>query len=123
MEICEVGSVDADDVEAGHIEVDEDDSDSDSDNGSDSSGDNGDEGGNESDTDTDTDSEGNDDESSDGNEEGDADEADVRGDLSSLENILGGRHAELLASAGLSIGGLARFNSTNQFRPLLAALK
>ncbi|KAJ2381174.1 Ubiquitin fusion degradation protein 4, partial [Coemansia sp. RSA 2611] len=123
MEICEIGSVDADDVEAGHIEVDEDDSDSDSDNGSDSSGDNGNEGGNESDTDTDTDSEGNDDESSDGNEEGDADEADVRGDLSSLENILGGRHAELLASAGLSIGGLARFNSTNQFRPLLAALK
>ncbi|KAJ2492143.1 Ubiquitin fusion degradation protein 4 [Coemansia sp. RSA 2050] len=119
MEICEVDSVDAGDVEASHIEVDEDDSDSDND----SSGDNGDESEDESESDTDSASEGSDDEPSDDDEEGDADEADVRDDLSSLENILGGRHAELLASAGLSIGGLARFNSTNQFRPLLAALK
>ncbi|KAJ2254631.1 Ubiquitin fusion degradation protein 4, partial [Coemansia sp. RSA 455] len=130
MEVCEVDGADEDDIEASHIEVDEDDSDSegDSDDGdsegdSDSDSDNDDEAEDDADRDNDAD----DGEPSDEGDEGngsDDDEAGVQGsDMSTLENILGGRHAELLASAGLTIGGLARVNSTNQFRPLLAALK
>ncbi|KAJ2063370.1 Ubiquitin fusion degradation protein 4 [Coemansia sp. S146] len=117
MEICEVDSVDAEDIEASHIEVDEEEDDSGSE------GDSGD--GDEDEADRDNGSD--DGEPSDEDDEEDAsdgDEAGVQGDdMSTLENILGGRHAELLASAGLTIGGLARVNSANQFRPLLAALK
>ncbi|KAJ2875327.1 Ubiquitin fusion degradation protein 4 [Coemansia aciculifera] len=125
MEVCEVDSVDADDIEASHIEVDEEEDDSDSEGDSNSEGDSDD----ADDADRDNDSDDGepsdeDDEDAASDDDDDDDEAGVQGDdMSALESILGGRHAELLASAGLTIGGLARVNSTNQFRPLLAALK
>ncbi|KAJ2571823.1 Ubiquitin fusion degradation protein 4, partial [Coemansia sp. RSA 1836] len=120
MAICEVDSADSDDVEMDHIEVDEDDSDSDSD-----SGDNDSDGDDDEDEDDDDEGEGegegdDDDDDDDASDDGDVDEHDG---LGSLESILGGQHADLLASAGLTIGGLSRLNGANQFRPLLAALR
>ncbi|KAJ2743540.1 Ubiquitin fusion degradation protein 4 [Coemansia sp. BCRC 34301] len=115
MAICEVevDNVDPEDVEMSHIEVDDDDGDDGSDE--DESGSDGDNDDNASSEDEDNDTSDEEDDTSDGDNN-----ADVREDL---EGILGGQHANLLASAGLSIGGLSRLNNANQFRPLLAALK
>ncbi|KAJ2896523.1 Ubiquitin fusion degradation protein 4, partial [Coemansia aciculifera] len=113
MAICEVDIVDPDDVGMDHIEVDDHDGDEDEDEDDSSSNE---------DSSSDDDEGENDDESSNEDEEDeDASDSDANAEEhEGLASILGGQHAALLASAGLSIGGL---NGTNQFRPLLAALK
>ncbi|KAJ2812440.1 Ubiquitin fusion degradation protein 4 [Coemansia furcata] len=136
MEICEVDSVDTDDIEESHIEVAEEDNDDESEDENDIDNHDNSGGGSDEDDNTDGDSdddEPNDEDDSDDDEpsddepsdedDSDDDEVDVHSEMSTLENMLGSWHAELLASAGLTIGSLARLNSSNQFCPLLAALK